>query len=136
MLAADEIVGFRDQLASEKTSHGRCFQLAVYHQERADTAEARLASAMVTLDDVPGETVLDRIMRIVEWHHALTADLCAKNDRLASARKALEEIAPELAELGRLVADSNVSPAAIGMRLRNTWPLWERFALSDEKGNS
>lgn len=41
-----------------------------------------------------------------------------------------EDLFSELAELGRLVSDGNVSDAAIGMRLRNTWPLYERGALA------
>jgi len=51
---------------------------------------AQLASAMVTLEDVPGETMNDRIMRIVEWNHSLAEALLVSQDRLASARKALE----------------------------------------------
>ena len=61
---------------------------------------AQLASAMVTLEDVPGETMNDRVMRIIEWHHSLAEDLRATKDQLSSARKALERVYDLLGRYG------------------------------------
>jgi hypothetical protein len=91
--AAEEIASLRAQLAIAGEHIAEMTDQLATSQElftKYEAAVGEFASAMVLLEDVPGETVLDRVMRIVEWHHALAEDNRATKDQLASAMEEAE----------------------------------------------